>query len=740
MHVKRRSSIHSGFSLIEAMIAVVVLGVGLLALVAMQSNIVRAGADAKARSRIASLVSSKVDEARASGYYGLVEESTTVACETTGDVCDAQNDAAVSNLTLNRAITRHVGATGTESEYKRLSVTASWTDAGGESRTLTVATDVSPRSLDATSTVLNQVLAGDVAKVPVVRTTNPATEGVVPIALGDGSASAASNPTPELVGKNQNTEVVGTRFNILTYVPSAGDAVIQRRTETAVVKCSCEFGALGADVGAIYKEPQWPAIWTGFRYDLYEPDGGEPAPGTLTLARPVANVNQSPLCLECCRDHHDTAVSGVAKFDPERPADSAGKFNMVNNALGPDPVTSGPYVNACRVIRVDGLWRTASDMYLRQMGLLETRDLALNGLPTDTATAEYEQFVKGFLSTYTGASGTPQADAETLFNTDYTLNLPELVTIAAPSPTDYRYLHARGLYVDYLESAARAKIEKAYDECQGTSKADCILPYLPFTSANLTEIARWAASDGSVLGVNSGNLLATNPDQPSGGRSFGKAAGESTNIVTTGRSNSGIAVTQSLASVIGVDPSDWAIQAEDSQAFRVEGEAGDRTGDEFSVKITGGGSNPYVYYVIGTDTAECVKPKSGDHECVTNSLLPTAGTVHVSHYWQVVKETRNVSCTVGTTTVTEAIEWPKLLNYQVASTNPASASKEQVGSNGGLDEATLIQFSNLPADAVVTINLTEETPHTLATVKSCTLNGGNNRIQSIVWNEEWAYQ
>ena len=52
---------------------------------------------------------------------------------------------------------------------------------------------------------------------PIVRTDNPAGPGVIPIAVGGGDATAASNPRPEMVGKNQNAEVVGTRFDVLTY-------------------------------------------------------------------------------------------------------------------------------------------------------------------------------------------------------------------------------------------------------------------------------------------------------------------------------------------------------------------------------------------------------------------------------------------------------------------------------------------------------------------------------------------
>ena len=70
------------------------------------------------------------------------------------------------------------------------------------------------------------------------------------------------------------------------------------------------------------------------------------------------------------------------------------------------------------------------------------------------------------------------------------------------------------------------------------------MPYLPFVTANLTEIAKWVASNPSILTVNSGNLLATCadgtspcPQYPSGGRTIGKAVGNADNTATMRRSN-----------------------------------------------------------------------------------------------------------------------------------------------------------------------------------------------------------
>lgn len=743
----------AGFSLIEVMVAVVVLAVGLLALVALQSNLVRSGADAKARSRIAALVSSRMDEARAAGYFALASQASVV-CASNNDVCQAQNDAAVSNLAVARTVTTTTGANS--SEYKTLTVSASWNDSTGTGRRLAMSTVVSPLSLDPSNTLLNQQLSGDVAKVPVVRTTDPATAGVVPIALGNGSSSAASNPTPELVGRQNNQEIVGTRFNVLTYVPSGQSAVIQKRIETAVIKCSCQYGAGGNNLPTIYRTAQWPAIWTGERYDVFKPSSPTNAPGQSLGSGPTPGVTQSPLCQECCRDHHDGNATGVAKFDPER-SGATSKYNLANGELVEVTNTSsGVYLDACRIIRVDGLWRTAADMYSRQFGLLETQSVsnvkAKNGLPTSGATAAYTTFVKSYLRQYTGTTGTAPSNAQTLFDATAGLNEPSLVSIAAPSTTDYRYLHARGLYVDYLESAARAKIAAVLDDTgargrcpTGTAKEDCVMPYLPFTSANLTEIAKWVASAPSVLVVNSGNLLATNPTEPSGGRSYGKSVGPSDNTASTGRSNAGIAVSTTFSAVAGVDPDDAASIASDVQAFEVGGTPGQTTGDDFFVTISGGGANPFAFYILGTDTGECVKQATGTRPCTTNSTLPMAGSVRLENYWIETMTTRrinNAACTDKqgrAQTASDDLEVPTFHNYMVqsASIGGTAGSIGTSVNDGRKSETTTITFASIPVNATVAVMLAEQTGSpTYATIASCIANN-STKIDSVIWNRPW---
>lgn len=760
-----------GFSLVEVMIAVLVLAVGLLALVALQTTLVREGADAKARSRIATLLVSRMDQARASGYFGLASVgATTCSGGVPVDICDAQSEAAVSSLTVTQDCTKtRPGVAGApactdpsaganDAQYKTVTLSASWTDAAGTSRRLAISSIISPLSLDTSSTLLNQSLAGDTAKKPIVRTDNPATAGVVPIALGNGSSSAASNPTPELVGQGQNQVVVATRFDVLTYIPQSGAAQIQKRIETQVVKCNCSYGAGGNNLGEIYRKAQWPAIWTGEKYEVYTTSSA--APGVAANAGPKSNATQSALCTECCRDHHDTAASGVPKFDPEGSNTSRYVRNGQNELVVQSNTSSGNYYAACRMVRVDGLWRTASDMYLRNLGLLETTSVAnvqaKSGVPTTAAQSRYGDFVKSYLRQYDGSTSAGPTNAQTLFNAVSGLNDPASINISAPSTSDFRYLHARGLYVDYLEAKARAKLANVLADTasggacpSGTAKEDCVMPYLPFTSANLTEIGRWLSGDNTTLVVNTSGTLATNPEQPSGGRAYAKKVGATTNTVSIRTSNSGIAVNTS-AGFDGVDPSDESSTASDSQAFVIGG-AGNpgtpSTGDDFYATITGGGVSPFLFYTIGNDTGECIN-ESGKKRCGTNTTLPAGVTLVLSNYWTESTDKREPESAAGDgkcesssgrVAIKGQVDVPEFTDYRVsgATVGGVAGTVQNPATNPGkASETTTITFGSVPADATVSIALTAESPKQYAKATTCLVgNGGQTTITG--WSYPW---
>lgn len=761
----------SGFSLLEVMIAVVVLATGLLALAALQASLTRSSAEAKVRGRVAALLSARMDTLRATQYASATTLPNDGCATDLGadDWVPASfcREAGIGAITATQTVTRYASAVGAggfstahtpaagDPEFKRVILTATWSDAGGASHRLAMDSQLSDLALKA-SLFPSPSSTGTPTGKPVVRQDNPETAGVIPIAMGNGDSSAASNPTPELVGKNNNQTLVGTRFNVLTYTPSGTSAVIQKRFENDIIKCTCEYGAGGNKLPEIYRTAQWPAVWTGTRYDVYVPNPAAAAPGQSINSGPKDGVEQSPLCTECCRDHHDTNATGVAKFDPERSDGAVSKY--VRNGAGilvavTNAGNDKTYINSCRVIRVDGLWRTAADMYSRQFGLLETGagidPRATTGLPTAAATNAYTSFVKNYLKRYDGSVGTAPAGAQALYDGTAGINEPMTVTINTPSTTDKRYLHARGLYVDYLEEKARAKLASvlASTDANGlcpTGKAleDCVLPYLPFTTINLTELAKWQASDPNILTVNSQNQLGTDPSQPSGGRTLGIAVGSATNDASIRQSNSGVAASSVIAG--GVDPTDASALGEDSQSFRVGGAAS--TGDRFDVRVSGGGLNPYVFYTIQADSGECLKPVGGDHRCNTNTTLGgIGGSIRVQNYWVEGTTSRSITATCqdnkGVSTVASAtVSVPTFRNYAVTSASIGGVAGVigAATNDNKAAETTTITFAAIPANSLVLVGLSEQGDSpTYATVQSCTTNGGGKQINDIVWSKPW---
>jgi hypothetical protein len=265
-----------------------------------------------------------------------------------------------------------------------------------------------------------------------------------------------------------------------------------------------------------------------------------------------------------------------------------------------------------------------------------------------------------------------------------------------------------------------------------------------------------------VLSVNSGNLLALNPSQPSGSRSYGVKIGTATNTATLLSSNSGVAVSTDIPGA--VDQLGDETELSDAQPFAVGGSTGGGDKDEFTVAISGGGSNPYVFYTLGTDTAECVKPASGNHRCTTNSTLPLSGSLRLAHYWVEASEQRTVSVLAdgasgpGIKCINVeknktfngqafTVDAPVFRNYRVSGASvtgggtitsalPAPADS---GTDNTASETTTITYASLAKDARINVGFELEGTRTDSSISSCTLSksGSNWTITVTAWTRPW---
>jgi prepilin-type N-terminal cleavage/methylation domain-containing protein len=589
---------HAGFSLIEVLIAVVVLATGLLALAALQASLTRSSAEAKARGRIAAMLDARMDELRSAGYSQAVltphlRTATTCNAGNPAWLCNAQNQASVGSLTVYETIRTYssvpgggtfglvaIGSTpaATDAQFKRVNLEAEWQDSdGGAVRHVGMDSEFSQLAF-ASTPIPTPDPNGSSSASPVVREDDPAVAGMIPIAMGNGSQSAATNPKPIVVGRN-NT-LIETKFNVLTYAPSSGAVQVQQRVETTVVGCRCKYGNQSQLTG-IYTQNFRPTYWDGTKNkspqlvdttnSSLRPNAGPVGDGSTDRTSP-----QSDLCTDCCRDHRDESTDTV-KFDPFR----SGAHDHYRNSNLNAVVTvesNGEYDESCRVIRVDGFWRVATDARVEHFDYIGTGPAITDQAPDPIYAGYYQTFVKDYLrNRFVGPDDGVTAEARYALAPD---KHPASITIVA---NDKRYQHTHAVLVDYIEPAAQSKIAAQVANCTRTDKADCVLPYIPFTTINLTELSHYVPSVATVISVLDGGANFNDSTVIQG-----MVTGLSTAPTGTNTPTSDATVKTSntaLAGILPIDPDDATLKPTAQQTYSLTNGT-PTTGDFFSVNLS----------------------------------------------------------------------------------------------------------------------------------------------------------
>lgn len=779
---------NGGFSLLEVLVAVVILSFGLLALAALQGSLFKASADSKAQSVGLALASEKIEYFR--GYKDL---ATYQAVDTVAS--DPLNPITVGGVSYTRSwtVARYaypaaggnfvsVANTGAlantyaaNNEFKRIVVTVAWTDAQGQTQRVQLEDAIA--GLDpGDSRKIGKLVGGTTPRGPEVRIYDPSTqqEGVIPIAIGgdstctSGACAAATNPKPLVNGSN----VIETRFDVTTYSganATLGTATAQSRVETSLVGCTCDYGTAPTSTTARGKRPSY---WNGYRYTIPEDTSYVPPAGVASGA-----TGQSELCTICCRDHHDPAslAANEPRFDPRNVGTgghSAGHFLMdAAGAIGAQR-TSGQYTEACRVIRVGGLYRVAPDMYDDYMNTLDTNSLVATPdagksayVPTALAASNYQNFVKSYLAARdvtpsSGLNNRPGGIAA--LETANSINTQTPVDIHAG---EVKWLHLRGLYVDYLEDAALQAISDAKTNCQGTAGAPptsaqlqvCVLKVLPFTTINLTELGNWTparvgdaglaqivvagnnCNDANVSTTDDCTFFATLSSRPPvrGKVTPGSSPTDGVRTDATAtmrRSNSGL--TTLLGGIDTEDrltssPSTWVA----TQPFIYRGTSGN-SGGTYLVYLAG-----YTYNLanlgnqtINTAGTSCTAAPGGNPWSCTSSAIVNPTTLTLNNYNYSTPQpiggmTLNCSGVAGgthrfnngaKTTINQCH------NFAVSGSGTYSKVDPSLSMDGKMAESTPVTFPSVAAGVSLYINMTEQ-PSTYS--YTCSLPAGGRANQ-----------
>jgi len=668
---------YGGFSMLDVLIAILVLATGLLALAVLQGAVTRNAVDSRSRSQVAAFTQSVIDRMRFAGFDTAAPStifaqgdtitpgnscqagstSLTMLQRLASDAKCAQDASGVSNLTTTITTAQlYCGTSGStfasgssctpdQATYKQLKLTSTWTDSSGAARSLAIDTTLSPITATPTNNALtNSNFSTGLGSSPTVREANPGnTLGVIPIAVSSSADSAATNPKPVVTD-------TGVTFSTLTYTASNSQlTAITQRVDTKVIQCYCQFGSSGnvtadSNLGTILAQPQGPTYWDGTQYVS---PANTPGETTSTTGLDTSVTLQDPSCDICCRDRNDNA-GNVDTANPPNPVyfdnyssstDRVKKYRYVTSS-GTTTLTaetSGSFVQACRMIRVDGIYAAATDAHLNFFNLLGTDNCAAetsagktaaptgctssldssDTVPSGTTETNYANFVVDYLynnfnlASVGSTTGVPTITHTSPQNSDAAANLftgtgstystiLHTYALAAPNSTIAlpnsvnRWAYARGVYVDHLEAKATTALKNAISNCTGsdeTSIVHCTLPILPFTTVNMTELSTWSPTAPSFLNVSNTGFPGGDESNPQRGKVS----------VPSGQTASGTSYAQGTVYVTNSGLT--AISANQANSL-YDTSSGNSPTDRQLFTITGSGSSGggnTVYFIVSLD-------------------------------------------------------------------------------------------------------------------------------------------
>lgn len=443
---------NAGFTLIDAMVAIVVLATGILALTLLQTTMVRATAEARDRSEATTVGQNLVEEVRANatqtmaGYSALVDQgvwdgsgncdfdSTTLTRENlTGE--DASGAALsdesyrycidVTRYQQSGSVFQDISAVspqptyvGTTPEFKQVEIQLGWKKPDGSWGSVALGDAVSGIPLENSKELENRPLSGNsLSGAPIVQYPGnflTDEDNFIPIAVGDsnGTQIAATNPTPEVTGGG----VSETSFQVFTYLSQTDAIQVQRQIDTKVVACSCTLAQGSADPTSFQDFSLRPSYWDGRRYTSPETvENAQESVNQESFQRGAWNesASESQYCDICCRDHHDPAGFDYDGEDSSDPSDDKPKYDVFAidpatgsrianhrhyaNAQSPAVTANGQeYDEVCRVVRVDGVYRVTPDPAIEHFAFLPT-DNGTRDRTTESISSSYNSFVRDYV-------------------------------------------------------------------------------------------------------------------------------------------------------------------------------------------------------------------------------------------------------------------------------------------------------------------------------------------------------
>lgn len=465
----------SGFSLIEVIIAFLVIAMGSASLVQLHRGYLRQENNSTQREEAMHLAESKLDDLR--NFEVLRSATGKIAYQDIGN--NAGGTIAAGTRTLNTGSfslswSCRFGATSpcpALAIRKDITVTVSWTQSDNSARSLSLSSSISPQFSLGTNELSDNLSADE--NQPSINYNPGSAPDVVAVTIQtSGTKMETSKPLPTVYQSGASTVV---QFETVTY-----DKLTQKLTQEDQLTLSCNCSKQSS-AASYYLPASFGGFWAT----------GAKSNKSYGLASGNQN-SQSPYCAICCNNHFDGTGSTFDQFFNQS-RQHHDHYRLTGTTL---TSSSSDYLEACRLLRIDGFYQPMPDWNLVALNIMSA-----DYLTSSVNQANYERYVQYVvkqnylqqtgssvtipsLNTWlaTNASG---ANASTTINT----------TVNAGSTSQ---LIARGIYVDKMDNSANSYLTKLQ-----ASDAD-LLSKLPFNEINLTLLANWSipsAADQSYATV-----------------------------------------------------------------------------------------------------------------------------------------------------------------------------------------------------------------------------------------------
>jgi len=491
------SNKHNGFSLVEVMIATLILAIGILAVSKMQGALIKSGSDANNRSTAATLAQKKADDLRK--FIHLRKDSDDAADTWTavispasmafqhieankgGSIASGSQTIGGQEYTLtwnvedyyysavNSPATTTNAASATIPNFKQITVSVNWTGVSG-------AESISIDSIINAYSPSSTVLAGSSSvggESPTATYTPGEAPDVLAIDLGNGHKRESTKINPQISNKEHSTEVF---FETVTY--NSNNEVIKRETNLTLA-CDCKSAYSYTSDRNMGK-----TIWNATLGLLEDISYTVSSDNTAALVNDQGDSSTiSEHCITCCRDGRDG--------------------NGVGNHLSSDL-----FREVCRTKLVDGIFRVFKPFKMVAFDVIPASffDDGFTGMTTtvqktnnDALFNHYVTLTRNIFSVVSTESG---LDSYTTIHNSFSSNVNHFDDSSTAThtfisaTTTLRALQARVLYLDPLP-------DNIYNQTTVDGSGNPMFytatnvprDRLPFTELNVTLLAGWTPDE-----------------------------------------------------------------------------------------------------------------------------------------------------------------------------------------------------------------------------------------------------